>query len=173
MKTLISLLLVLSYVCSNNDNSTENPFEEILGIRADNMTAINRLQNYTDITFFLFLYKKTSAKSRALVDIVTKVSKQLDFMASFIHVDCDKFKPGRMGNICEDKTPEVDTFPKMKLMIPRIDKIDPKSGKKQYHIPLQLPEGKMTENSLYNYITSNIPSFCFTVNSRNIEEFTR
>ena len=171
----ISIFLIVScffnFTKQNEERDySEEIFDEIIGKNITHYEQINNLQNTTDLTYLMFLYKRSSMKSRIIANYLINISKQLQYLAEILLIDCQNFTSFPKINICEENS-EKDSFPKMKLLVPNQFKINPYTGGIMPHKEVSFNETIVSENSIYNFITKNIPSFSVQLSDEDFDGF--
>jgi len=152
------------------DVPDESIFYQIPGRNITNYKEIMELQNITDITYLLFVYKNSSVNSRIAGGYLVNIGKQLEFIAEILKIDCNNFINLPKNNICEE-TSKRDSFPKLKLLVPPEYKINPYTGQRMPHRDVSFTENILSETSIYNYITKNVPSYAKLLNELDFNDF--
>jgi hypothetical protein len=186
---LLVLILLSSIKCQENDtieqtetisepkneiNKEEQdwskPFEEILGYRMRSEGEIEHLLKISDLTFLRFAYRKSSPKSRKIAEHLKYVNQKLEGLAGILLIDCDTFVP-ETSVICKLNPYMNDSFPRLKLLVPPEKRFDPYTGHTEVHYEFPLNTEDLSENGIYNFITSNMPYYTHLLNNDNIFGF--
>ena len=79
-KTLITIFLFLLFTYTKNQIPENFDFSQLPGIQITSEADITSLINSTDITYFLFYYKKKSSHSKGIGHLLMKILLILKFM---------------------------------------------------------------------------------------------
>jgi len=152
-------------------SSNENIFDEIKGAyRIRSEDEMRYLLELTDLTFLKFTYVKTSSKSLSVAKYIKSISEKLNFLAGIILIDCETFNP-REHNDCQTNEYVIDSFPKIKLLIPPEVRYDAVMDVWDTHSEIPWTEKEMTESTIYNYCTTNIPNKSKKIDQNNAYGF--
>jgi len=165
----IAFLLALSYISGKEEEIRidESVFEEIVNSKKVNnyYTDIAALENSTDLTYLAYYYKKSSDNSKFGAYYLKRIDRRLDHLAVILLIDCDRVIPRDISHCAGED------FPKIKLLVPPLYKFDPKTKKMNGHQLLDFTESIVSEETLYKFVTDNIPSFTTKLGSETIETF--
>ena len=157
---------------SQADESSNDKFAEIHGFRLRHLDGIPQLLNETDMTHFVYYYKKTSPNSKLGAEFLTSISKKLLFLANIILVDCDEVEGGAEDHpMCKVDPRSTDGYPRMEIYIPPELKVNPYTKQVNSHERRTYNSNEVSENSIYNFITQNILSRSTKLNSDNFDNF--
>ena len=172
-KLQLIILVILSLLISlykSQEDPGEGIFEEISAHKIKEMNEIDILKNTTDITYFVYYYKRTSKTSRMIAPIIGILSRKLENIAEFLLIDCDEEKL-KSSELCQ--TENQDLFPRMKLLVPPEYRLNPYTKKINTYAEYPLTEDKVSEPILFNFITKYIHSHSTKLSSDNIDNFIK
>lgn len=133
-------------------------FEEIKGAyRIRSEDELKYLLELSDLTFLKFSYMKNSKNSISIAKHIKSLSDKLNYLAGIILIDCETFTPHHYDD-CQVNDYLNDSFPKIKLLIPPEKRYDAVLDAWETHFEIPWTEKEMTENTIYNYVVSNIPN---------------
>jgi hypothetical protein len=132
-------------------------------------TELNSLTNTTDLTYLVYYYKKSSDNSKFGAYYLKQIDRKLDYLASILLVDCDLVVPRNISH-CNSPS-KVDTFPKIKLLVPPMYKFDPKTKKMNSHVEVDYNEEMVTPENIFNFISKHVPSYSTKLTKETISNF--
>ena len=171
---IISVLLISVLVCMLNtqEDSGEEIFDHIIAHKVKTLQEIEFLQNTTDMTYFIYCFKKSSKTSRQIAPLLLNMAKKLEYIAEFILLDCDEVNFINQ-KVCEHKNLTLDQFPRMKVLVPPEFRINPYTKKLNGYTEVPI-EGKQISNQiLFNFITKYVHSHAMKLSSSNIDNFLK
>lgn len=171
---IITILFVSGYLSlyKSQEDQGEGIFEKIKSHKIKSLQEIEILKNTTDMTYLIFLYKKSSKISRLIAPQLMILGNKLDYIAELILVDCDEINFIN-DTVCEHKNQTQDQFPRMKVLVPPEFRLNPYTKKmnQYYEIPF---EGKeVSESILFNFITKYVNSHAIKLSTSNLDNFLR
>jgi hypothetical protein len=145
-------------------------YKQITAIKIRNLKILYKLLNETDNSVFAYFYTKISKNSIIGAEMVKMISEKLDFMVSFVLIDCDDVEPYDYKYCAKD--PEAkDGYPRMVVYTPPEYRRNPYTGEKQYASEHIYSQKEVSEPLLYNFVTSFIKGKSKRLTSENIEGF--
>jgi len=148
-----------------------NIFEEIKGAyRIRSQDELRYLLELSDLTFLKFSYIKNSKNAMSVGKFIKTISEKLNYLAGIILIDCETFTPQQYDD-CQITDYLNDNFPRLKLLIPPEKRYDAVLDAWDTHFEIPGTEKDMTENSIYNYIVSNIPNKAAKIDINNAYGF--
>jgi hypothetical protein len=179
MKILIFFIAIIyKTLCEHNTTETESTstertddlFYSINGLTVRSEKTIREILSSTDMTYFVYVYLKTSPNSRAGAELVSRVAEKLEFIAGILLIDCDDYETDN-PKICERPEGAKDGFPKMFLYVPPEYKYNPYTKEMNEHTIKPYSKNEVSDSLIYNFITQNIPSRSVQINAENHETF--
>ena len=171
-KTRILIFLFFLILKCNNQIPENFDFSELKGIKITSETDITSLINSTDITYFLFYYKKKSSHSKGIGHLLTLIYPKIKYLAEFLLIDCDN---GSLTSLTQCQNPKEVTdenFVNFEIYEPPVYKFNPYTKKMNTHVKRFYDKTQVDEKSLFNYITRSIISRAQELNNENYEIFT-
>ena len=177
----LSLVLFLCFLLRVSANETQGKdqnstiedtkvFDDIISFKIKDMNGIQKLLEETDMTYFVYYYKKTSRNSRLGAELLKPISKKLQFLANILMVDCDEVEQKDTAG-CQKDPEAADGYPKMELFSPPEYKFNPYTKKLNSHDRKVYEIPQVNENLIYNFITKSIPSRAMKLTPENFENF--
>lgn len=168
-------ILVLSLIFSFY-NCQQDPGEDIFSqIKVQNIKSpdeIDRLKNTTDMTYFVYYYKKSSKTSRMIAPILILLSNKLEHIAEILMVDCDQESFNKV-KICDHTDKSKDIFPRMMVLVPPEFRFNPYTKKLNNYVDYPLEGSQVSESILFNFITKYVISRATKLTSNNIDNFLK
>jgi hypothetical protein len=159
---------------SSSHSSTEEKqvdiFENLKAYRIRSETELRFLTEISDMTFLLFYYKPGSESSKKVAHHLKSVLDKIDNIASVILINCETFLP-KEAYMCKELDYSRDSFPRLKLLIPPEKRWDPILQQLEVHYEYPWTESEMTEKTIYNFITTNIPDKSIKLTNENLHSF--
>ena len=189
---LIFSLFILSKANSENSDTTEpklNSSETDSESKIEKDTVVyqqvkpsikltseqeyDKLLNTTDISYLIFYYKRVHKESQDVARHLVKIAAKLEYLSGIIMVDCAS-KYGQTQEQCLDVFEKPTEYPKLKILVPPLYRYNPYTKKQNKHDEIHYPkESPMFEDSIYNFITTNIISRSSKVTTETLELFTK
>lgn len=117
------------------------------------------------------MYKRNSEKSQKVAKYLNSIIDRLKNLAGVVLIDCDTFSRDGYYVPCRDYEYVLESFPRLRLLVPPERKWDPVTKQLEKHFEFPWSEKEMTENSIYNYITTNIPNKAVKLDNLNVVSF--
>ena len=171
-KNLLSIFLFILITYSNNQIPENFDFSELKGIKITSETDITSLINSTDITYFLFYYKKKSSHSKGIGHLLTLIYPKIKYLAEFLLIDCDNGSLISLTQCQNQKEVTDENFVNFEIYEPPVYKFNPYTKKMNTHVKRFYDKTQVDEKSLFNYITRSIISRAQELNNENYEIFT-
>lgn len=181
-KILLSVFLLLqvfNQIKTQGENNEKNAtavikepeiYKQIQSVRVKSLKVLHKLLNETDNVFFGYFYTKTSKNSLIGAEMVKAISQKLDFMVTFVLIDCEDFEPYDYKYCVKD--PEAkDGFPRMVVYKQPEYRRNPYTGQRLYFTEEMYTQREVKEATIYNFITSFITGKSTILNQDNIEPF--
>jgi hypothetical protein len=141
-------------------------------IKLNSPEEYQKLLNTTDITHLLFYYKRVHARSQEVAQYLIKIAAKLEYLSSILLVDCAS-KYGQTLEACANVFQSPQDYPKVKILTPPEYRFNPITGKQNVHEEVNFPENNLTEENIYNFLTTNIISRSSKLSIDNIDMFTK
>jgi hypothetical protein len=175
MNILIILIALYEIFCDTNSTTFTQKFDDDLfhsinGLTVRSENSIREILGKTDMTYFVYVYLKSSPNSRTGAEILAKVAEKLNFLAGILLVDCDDYETDN-PKICTKPEGAKDGFPKMFLYVPPEFKHNPYTKQVNEHTTKPYDKNEVSESLIYNFIIQNIPSRSVALNTENHETF--
>ena len=126
---------------------------------------ISKLENRTDLTYLTYYYKKSDDNSKLGAYFLQRISHRLDCVAMILLIDCDHVVPSDVSH-CKSRD-----FPKIKLLVPPMFKFDQQTRKMNHHVEVEFSEEDVSEDTLYKFITKNVPSYSSKITNEHAQNF--
>ncbi len=172
IKVFTLLLLYLFTFTQANNNTTTTEFPEVKpSIVLNSEDEYIKLLNTTDVTYLMFYYKKEHKESAQVAGYLKNVAAKLEYLAYILMVDCESTY-GKTLSQCKDISSKPDDYPKLKLLKPPEYRLNPITQKMTSHEDVEWLYSRMSETTIYNFITTNIISRSSKINAENFDLFT-
>jgi len=164
---------------SNHDSDNFNPQERrfiditiideiVNSIKIRSKNHLMKLLNETDSTYMLYYYSKRSNNSIIGAAQLQIIDRKLDFLAKILFIDCEEVEIEEFPscNTSNNKKPEFDYFPRIRLLIPNSIKFN---DQKEIipHNEIGFNKEFVSDKTLFEFITENIISFSVRLNTDN------
>jgi hypothetical protein len=157
-------------------NCQQDPGEEIFSkIKVQNIKThveLESLKNTTDMTYFVYYYKKTSKTSRMIAPILIQLANKLEHIAEILIVDCDQ-ETFKNVKYCEHTDQTKDVFPRMMVLVAPEFRFNPYTKKLNHYTEFPLEGSQVSESILFNFITKYVLSRATKLTSSNIDTFLK
>ena len=171
-KTLITIFLFLLFTYTKNQIPENFDFSQLPGIQITSEADITSLINSTDITYFLFYYKKKSSHSKGIGHLLTLIYPKIKYLAEFLLIDCDNGSLISLTQCQNQKEVTDENFVNFEIYEPPVYKFNPYTKKMNTHVKRFYDKQQVDEKSLFNYIARSIVSRAQELNNENYDIFT-
>ena len=171
MKWKIFFLVFLVSFVSLQEDVPESVFDHILSQNITDHNQIETLKKTTDITYFVYYYKRTSKTSRLISTILIQLSQKLQYIAEILLVNCENVK--NEPKICKDDDPTKDTFPRMLVLSPPEFRMNPYTKQLNTYSEYSWNIEKVSEQALLNFITKHVVSHARKITGSTINSFLK
>ena len=170
-KTRILIFLFFLILKCNNQIPENFDFSSLPGITITSESDITTLLNSTDITYFLFYYKKESSHSKGIGQLLKNIYPKIKYLAEFLLIDCDNGSLSSMTQCQNQNNMNDDVFVYFEIYEPPIYKINPYTKKINTHVKRLYDRQEVEEKSLFNFIAKSIVSRAQELNEENYDIF--
>ena len=142
----IRILIFLFFLISISQNQIPENFDfsTLPGIQITEESDITTLLNSTDITYFLFYYKKESSHSKGIGQLLSIIYPKIKYLAEFLLIDCDN---GSLSSLTQCQNPNNvnnDVYVYFEIYEPPVYKFNPYTKKINTHVKITF---KFTNNN--------------------------
>ena len=168
----IFILSVFVSIYKSQDDPGEQIFDKIKAHQIKSLQEIEIFKNTTDMTYFIYYYKKSSKTSRQIAQILIPLGLKIDYIAELVLVNCEEDNI-KNDKICEHKDLSQDSFPRMDILVPPEYRFNPYTKKLNQYTVFPWQGKEVSEKILFNFITKHVQSKAIKLSSSNIDNFIK
>lgn len=154
----------------NDIDLTDEVFDKLPVYRIRSEEELGYVQDMLDVNLLQFFYVPYSTKSKKIAVELHKLYKRLNDISGILLINCEEFDPATYKH-CQKHTYTADSFPRIRLFVSPEKKYDSKSNQIKRHYDIPFTESTINENSLYEFIISNIKNKGIRLDDYTINSF--